>query len=111
MENPKFTIFVGKDDQFYFNLKARNGEIVLKSEGYTAKHNCEGGIQSVKSNAPHDIRYQRLEAVDGQDYFNLVAENGEVIGVSETYTSEQARDHGIEVVTQIAPSAAIDDQA
>ncbi len=34
MDNPKFRIFVGKDGQYYFHLKARNGEIILQSEGY-----------------------------------------------------------------------------
>jgi len=33
----KFEIKHSSDGQFYFNLKVRNGEIILTSERYTAK--------------------------------------------------------------------------
>lgn len=48
MDNPKFQIFKGKDDQFYFRLKAGNGEIICSSEGYTTKQSCQNGIEAVK---------------------------------------------------------------
>ncbi|MDR1794620.1 MAG: DUF1508 domain-containing protein [Erysipelotrichaceae bacterium] len=51
--NPKFEIFVDKGGEFRFNLKARNGEIILAgSEGYTTKAACKKGIASVIHNAP-----------------------------------------------------------
>lgn len=81
--------------QFMFNLKAANGETVLTSERYTTKQNAQGGIASVKNNAPQEMRYRRLTATNGQAYFTLVAGNGEIIGMSETYSSPAARDNGI----------------
>lgn len=42
--------------------------------------------------------------------FNLVAGNGEVIGVSEQYTSESAAKNGIESVRKNAVVAEIEDQ-
>ena len=48
MENPKFQIFKGKDGQFYFRLRAANGEIICSSEGYTTKQSAEKGIAAVK---------------------------------------------------------------
>jgi uncharacterized protein YegP (UPF0339 family) len=39
----KFEIKRAKDGQFYFNLKARNGEIILISETYTTKANAHMG--------------------------------------------------------------------
>lgn len=109
MKNPKFQIFVGTDNQFYFRLYAANGEIILKSEGYTTKPSCQNGIASVKVNAPFDQRYQRKTSVDGQFYFVLVAANGETIGVSEMYPVEQNRDKGIEAVKKTAPDANVED--
>ncbi len=50
--NPKFEIYTDKAGEFRFRLKARNGEIVLASEGYKAKASCENGIESVRKNAP-----------------------------------------------------------
>ena len=111
MENPKFTIFTGKDGQFYFRLVARNGEPILASEGYVSKSGCKNGINSVKKNAVKNGQFKRLIASNGEFYFNLVAENGEVIGKSETYKTEQGRDNGIEAVKSTAPNAPVEDTA
>ena len=93
--------------QYMFNLKsAGNGEVVLTSERYTTKQNAEAGIASVKANAPYDARYQKLTASNGSPYFTLTATNGQVIGVSESYSSTTARDNGITWVKAHAPSAA-----
>ncbi|HEY59904.1 MAG TPA: YegP family protein [Anaerolineae bacterium] len=111
MENPKFTIFTGKDGQFYFRLVARNGEPILASEGYVNKSGCKNGINSVKRNAVKDKQFKRLTASNGEFYFNLVAENGKVIGKSETYKTEQGRDNGIAAVKNTAPYALVEDTA
>lgn len=49
MSNPKFQVFIGEDGQFYFKLKAANGEIICASQGYTTKQSCLVGIDAVKS--------------------------------------------------------------
>ena len=41
-----------KNEKFYFNLKAANGQIIGSSEMYESKAACENGIESVKKNAP-----------------------------------------------------------
>ena len=110
MASARFEIKTGKDNQFYFNLIAANNEPILRSEGYSAKASCTNGIESVKANAATDERYQRKTAKDGQFYFNLAATNGEVIGTSEMYTSEQSRDGGIEAVKREAPGATVEDK-
>ena len=109
MNNPKFQIFVGTNDQYYFRLIAGNGEKILGSEGYISKSSCENGISSVKANAPLDQRYQRKTASNGQYYFTLTAANGQTIGVSEMYASESGRENGIEAVKKTAPDAPVED--
>ncbi len=54
--NPKFEIYNDKAGEFRFRLKARNGEIILASEGYKTKASCENGIASVRKNAPAEIK-------------------------------------------------------
>jgi uncharacterized protein YegP (UPF0339 family) len=79
-----FELFQGQDDQFYFNLKAANGEIILQSEGYTSQAAAWNGTIAVLE----AIEAQNLEvkkAVNGEFYFVLTAQNGEVVGTSETY--------------------------
>jgi uncharacterized protein len=101
----KFEVKKAKDGQFYFHLKAGNGEIILSSEMYKAKASAEHGIESVKKNAHDDARYERKETKNGQHMFNLKAANHEIIGTSESYTTKEARDHGIESVKANAPAA------
>lgn len=48
---PRFVIFKGSNDQYYFHLKASNGEIIAASEGYKAKAGALNGIRSIKRNA------------------------------------------------------------
>ena len=50
--NPKFEMYEDKGGEFRFRLKARNGEIIATSEGYTSKASCLNGIESVQKNAP-----------------------------------------------------------
>jgi len=50
--NPKFELYRDRAGEFRFRLKARNGEIIATSEGYTSKAACENGIESVRKNAP-----------------------------------------------------------
>ncbi len=90
----KYEIFVGQDQQYYFHLKAGNGEIILASEGYTQKHNAENGIESVRVNSQFDGNYLDNLAKDDRFYFVLRADNHEVIGTSQMYQSKQARDVG-----------------
>lgn len=109
MNNPKFQIFLGADDQFYFRLFAVNGQIILGSEGYTTRDGCQNGIDSVKENALLDERFLRKTTESGGFYFTLTAANHQVIGNSETYTTEAARDNGIESVMKTAPEAGVED--
>jgi uncharacterized protein YegP (UPF0339 family) len=109
MRNPKFQVFKGKSGEYFFRLRAGNGEPVLASEGYESMPGALNGIRSVKANAPSDGRYERKEAKNGQFFFVLRAGNNEPIGKSEMYKSKNGRDHGIDVIKRIAPGARIED--
>jgi uncharacterized protein YegP (UPF0339 family) len=106
----KFVLSKGATGKFHFVLKAGNGETILTSEHYEAKVSAEKGIASVKENAPNDERYERKTAKSGSPMFNLKAANGQVIGTSETYSSESARDNGIASVKTNAPAATTEDK-
>jgi uncharacterized protein YegP (UPF0339 family) len=107
----KFVLKKSANGQFYFRLQAGNGEALLRSEMYEGKSSAQNGIESVKKNAPLDERYERKTASNGQPMFNLKAGNHEIIGTSETYSSEAARDKGIASVKANAPGATLDDQS
>ncbi|MHA3789125.1 YegP family protein [Flavobacterium hauense] len=107
----KFVISKRKNDEYQFNLKAGNGQVILSSEGYASKDGCKNGIESVRKNAPDEDNYDRKESTNGKPYFNLKAGNGQIIGNSEMYESVSARDNGIESVKKNAPDATVEDES
>lgn len=106
----KFELYKDKAGEFRFRLKAGNGETILASEGYKQKSSATNGIESVRKNSQIDARFERKTTSSGKPMFNLKASNGQVIGTSETYSSESARDNGIASVAKNAPDAKVDDQ-
>ncbi len=50
-KHPKFEVYVDNAGEFRFRLKAKNGQIIAASEGYSAVKSCLNGIESVRKNA------------------------------------------------------------
>ncbi|MFA5679037.1 MAG: YegP family protein [Pseudomonas sp.] len=102
-----FEIYQDKAGEFRFRLKASNGQNILASEGYKSKSSCLNGVESVKTNAPDDGRYERKESGAGKFMFNLKAANHQVIGTSQQYQTAASRDNGIESIKNHAPEAKV----
>ena len=110
---------------YKFDLKAGNGEVIATSEVYTTEAACKNGIESVAKNAPvaavEDQTVEGYEAakhpkfemyVDkaGEFRFRLKATNGQVIAVSEGYTSKAGCENGIRSVRENAPDAELEEE-
>lgn len=106
----KFIIKRRKNEEFQFNLKADNGQIILSSEGYTTKAACQNGIESVKKNSANDASFDRKKSTNGKHYFNLKAANAQIIGVSEMYETIQSMEIGIASVKKNAPAAVVEEE-
>ncbi|EID72850.1 YegP family protein [Imtechella halotolerans] len=100
-----------KNNKFYFNLKAKNGQIILSSQGYADKGGAMNGIESCKKNAPDDSKFERKTAANGKFHFNLKAGNGQIIGSSQMYASEAGMENGIDSVKNNAPDAEVKEVA
>lgn len=50
-KHPKFQIYTDKAGEFRFRLRAKNGQIIATSEGYTTMKACRNGIASVQKNS------------------------------------------------------------
>lgn len=95
----KFEIFQSETNgKYYFRLKARNGQIILSSQGYASKTGVKSGISSVMKNAINDNSFERKESKNGKYYFNLLAKNQQIIGSSQMYASRSGMENGIESV-------------
>lgn len=93
-----FETFTGSDDQHYFRLVARNGEKLLRSEGYATEASAKDGIASLLANGTDERNVDLREASDGTFYFNVKAENGEVIATSGFYARKDSAQRGSRTV-------------
>ena len=105
-----------------FDLVASNHEIIATSEVYKTESSCKKGIASVRRNAPiANLEDKTVEPVvtarcpkfevytdkGGEFRFRLKATNGQIIAVSEGYTSKSSCLNGIESVRKNAADADI----
>ena len=104
----KFEVYQsGEKNEYRFRLVASNGQNILSSEGYSAKAGCLNGIESVRKNAQNIKAFEKTVTANGQFRFNLKSPNGQVIGTSQNYKSEDGRDNGIQSVMKNAAEAKI----
>ena len=105
-----------------FDLKATNGQVIATSEVYNSSVACNNGIESVKKNAPvAAVENQTVEGFAteknpkfeiytdkaGEFRFRLKATNGQIIAVSEGYTTLANCENGVESVKKNAPDAEV----
>ena len=105
-----------------FDLKATNGQVIATSEVYTTEEACRKGIASVMKNAPiANVEDQTVEGYAEQKHpkfeiytdkagefrFRLKATNGQVIAVSEGYTTMANCTNGVASVKKNAVDAEI----
>ncbi len=106
----RFVINKGKDGKDYFVLKAGNGEVILQSQGYKSATGCENGIESVRTNSQNSGMFECRTAKDERAYFVLKSSNGQEVGRSQMYKSEEGCKKGINSVATNAPEATVVDE-
>jgi len=105
-----FEIFQSeKTEKFYFRLKAKNGQVILSSQGYAGKSGAKNGIESVKKNSASADNFETKEAANGKFHFNLLAANKQIIGSSQMYASKDGMNNGIKSVMTNAADAEVKD--
>lgn len=107
---------------FNFHLKAANGRTIATGEVYKELETCHNGVQSVINNAQSaNIEDQTVENFEEMKHpkfelykdkseqfrFRLKARNGEVIAVSEAYTTKANCKNGINSVIKNVVDAQI----
>lgn len=104
----KFEIYKSdKNDDYYFRLKAGNGEVILTSQGYGDKSGAKNGVESVVKNSGDKGNFESKESSNGKYYFSLKAKNGQIIGGSQMYKSESGRNNGIDAIGRAANGAKV----
>ncbi len=98
---------VNAKQPYHFVLKAPNHETILSSENYVSKSGAINGIESVGANGLLKERFEKRISRANEPYFVLKASNGEIIGTSEMYSSDSARDNGIDAVMKYASTTEV----
>ncbi|MEO1628687.1 MAG: YegP family protein, partial [Bacteroidota bacterium] len=85
------TFFDEEKKEYYFSFIDDNGDVALRSEGYTTAAARDNGIASVKKNAPIEERWKKDTALNGRYHFYLLkAGNNQEIARSCYYEDEAA---------------------
>ena len=105
----RYELKAAPDRQFVFYLKAANGEIILAIERYCSKKEALQAIELVRKNCSLDDRFERKHSTRFRPFFILRSTNDEILGRSETYASEAAREKGIRSVMKNGPAASTRD--
>ena len=101
---------------YKFDLTATNGQVIATSEVYETEAACRKGMRSVCASAqkakladltgegklPTNPRFELFLDKAGAYRFRLRARNGQVIAVSEDYTTREACENGMESVRKNA---------
>jgi uncharacterized protein len=103
----RFGLHLDAGGKYYWNLHAKNGEIVLRSQRYDSEAAALNGAFSVSDNGTTAARYLVLQASNGGYYFNLTATNGQVIGTSEVYASKYNAERGRDGIIALLPDVAL----
>jgi len=87
-DHSDFSVFE-HEGEFYFAMLDSNGQVVLRSEGYSSASGRDNGINSVVKNRAVDGRYS-IEESNGKFYVVLKAGNNQEIARSAAYGSMAA---------------------
>ena len=88
------TINLRKSDAkepFTFIYVNAEGKTIVKSENYAQKASAKNGIESVRKNCQEDSRYELKESSNGKAFFNIKSTNGQIVGTSALFATEQER--------------------
>ena len=100
-------VLVGETGKFRFNVHAKNGAIVLSSEQYTTESAAFNGAFAVQAEGQKATSYTVKTNTDGGYYFTLSANNGQIIGLSQQYTTRAAATSAITSLQSFLPTVSV----
>ena len=100
-------VTAGETGKFHFNFFAKNGQIVLSSESYESDAAAFNGAFAVQTEGAKDAAYTIKESASGSFYFTVTALNGQVIGMSQQYTTRQSATDGVASLKALLPAITV----
>jgi len=100
-------IGAGESGQYHFNFHAVNGAVVLSSESYTTEAAAYNGAMAVQQDGQNAAAYTINESAAGTFYFTVKAQNGQVIGTSQQYSTRSNAQAGQAALQKLLPSITV----
>ncbi len=92
------------NDEFSWDLKASNGQILCQADGYTSKASCLNSIEVFKSNVK-DGTFKIVKDKNDHYLFKLYTQNGRVCAIGESYETKQGAESAAISVTSFYKNA------
>jgi len=89
------------------NLVASNGEVLLRTESYTALSGIKSGIETVKNNIAKDNFAISVDK-NGNYFFKLYSSSTRLLCVSEGYSTKAVLESAIESVKRFSKTAVVE---
>jgi uncharacterized protein len=97
----------GETGKFHFNFFAKNGEKVLSSESYDTDAAAFNGAFAVQAEGTKDTACTIKENTAGGFYFTVQALNGQIVGVSQQYTTRTGAADGVASLKALLPAITV----
>ncbi|MDB4958609.1 MAG: hypothetical protein JWO36_6178 [Myxococcales bacterium] len=91
----------GAGGKLHYNVFAANGQIVLSSETYTTEAAAWNGAFAAQDVVAGAGTFTIKTATDGSFYFTATSTNGQVVGMSQMYTTKAGAQAGIVSVSNV----------
>lgn len=92
------------NDEFSWDLKASNGQILCQADGYTSKASCLNSIEVFKANVK-DGTFKIVKDKNDHYLFKLYTQNGRVCAIGESYETKQGAESAAISVTSFYQKA------
>jgi len=102
-----FTVTRENDGNYYVTLKSKNGQIILNSLKHLSLSSCKDGIETIRTCAIDNLKYDYKKTFDGKFYFSLKSVRGAILGNSKLFETAEHSNIGIEAVRRTAPFAIV----
>ena len=100
-------VLQGASGQWRFNVHAKNGQVVLSSEQYSSEAAAVNGAVAVQTVGKDATAYTLLENSSKGWYFTVKADNGQIVGVSQQYTTKASAQSAITSLKGLLPDVQI----
>jgi uncharacterized protein YegP (UPF0339 family) len=84
-----------KDNQYKFVVTAKSGNSLLKSIPFSSREELDATVKQLQPLVEKPSLFERKTSHSGKFHFALKNKEGDVIGISKSYTSEAGMENGI----------------